>query len=37
MAIEGDEEIGDMLVKGAGEVEPGVLLVDRELMALEGN
>ena len=37
MAIEGDDEIGDMLVNAAGEVEPGVLLVARELMALEVN
>ena len=35
MANDGDEEIGNMLVKGAGKVEPGVLLIARELMALE--
>ena len=37
MANDGDEEVGNMLVKGAGEVEPGVLLIARELMALEAN
>ena len=35
MANDGDEEIGNMLVNGAGDVERGVLLIARELMALE--
>ena len=34
-ANEGDQEIADMLVRGAGEVEPGVLLAARHLMSLE--
>lgn len=34
-ANDGDQEIADMLVRGAGEVEPGVLLVARDLMGLE--
>lgn len=34
MANGGDEEVADALVNGAGDVERGVLLVARELMAV---
>lgn len=37
MANDGDDEVGDMLVKGASQVEAGVLLVARDLMGLGVN
>lgn len=34
MASDGDEEVANMLVKGASEVEPGVLLVARDILGV---